>query len=341
MPAAHQHIHWAATARWVMVTALIIGGTRFIGRHTVSEFQSEGYNVAIFNRGRHDNPFVTDDVTHVTGDRTDEDALDRARRQVEPDVVVDCAAYHPENVRAATEIFAGVDAYVYVSSGAAYGEAEIPKREDETALCACTPEQAVDTSWETYGPRKAEGDRAIFAAGDQGFRAMSVRPPIVYGPHDYTDRFAYWIDRVAEYDRILTPHTALRHLVYVEDVASAIRMIAERGDAGNAYNVGSHTLPVLTGWIELLADALETTVETVSVGTRELAVSGLEPTDFPLHREHPHVLDTHKLRSIGWSATPISETITTTVEHTRNADNAIEEGPDRTDERRVLDTVTS
>lgn len=341
MSAAHQYIHWDGSAMRGMVTALIIGGTRFIGRHTVHEFQSEGYDVAIFNRGRHDNPFATDDVGHVTGDRTDEDALNRARRQVEPDVVVDCAAYHPEDVRSATEIFAGVDAYVYVSSGAAYGEAVIPKREDETALCACTSEQAVDTSWETYGPRKAEGDRAIFAAGDRGVRAMSVRPPIVYGPHDYTDRFAYWIDRVTEYDRILTPHTALRHLVYVEDVASAIRMIAERGDVSNAYNVGTHTLPVLTEWVELLADALETTVETVSVGARELSVSDLKPSDIPLHREYPHVLDTHKLQSLGWTATPIPETVTTTVDHAGNADNAIEVGPDRVEERRVLDTVTS
>lgn len=330
-----------ATAMERMDTALIIGGTRFIGRHTVEEFRSQGYDVAIFNRGCHDNPFTADDVAHVVGDRTDEDALDRARRQVKPDVVVDCAAYHPENVQSATEIFAGVDAYVYVSSGAAYGEEVAPKRENETALCTCTPEQASDTSWETYGPRKAEGDRAVFAAGDQGVRAMSIRPPIVYGPYDYTDRFTYWIDRVAEHDRILTPHTALRHLVYVGDVASAIRAIAEHGDAGNAYNVGTHTLPVLTEWIKLLADALETTVEAVPVGARELAVSDLKPSDFPLYRDFPHVLDTHKLRSLGWTATPIPETVTETVEHTSSTENEIEDGPDRARERGVLDAVDS
>ncbi|RRJ32475.1 NAD-dependent epimerase/dehydratase family protein [Halocatena pleomorpha] len=324
-----------------MDTALIIGGTRFIGRHTVREFRDHGYDVAIFNRGRHDNPFITEDVVHVTGDRTDQDALDRARRQIKPDVVVDCAAYHPENVRSATEIFANTDAYVYVSSGAAYGEEVIPKREDETPLCACTPEQATDDSWETYGPRKAQGDRAVFAAGDRGVRAMSVRPPIVYGPYDYTNRFAYWIDRVQAYDRIVVPYTALRHLVYVGDVASAIRAIAERGDAGTAYNVGTHTLPVLTEWIELIADTLGTSVESVEVSERELATVSLEPSDFPLYREYPHVLDTHKLESIGWEATPIPKTVTTTVDRVVATAQTIDQGPDRTQERRVLETVSS
>jgi len=55
-----------------MDRALVVGGTRFIGRHTVDELLAHGYDVTIFNRGRHANPFATDDrVAHVEGDRTD------------------------------------------------------------------------------------------------------------------------------------------------------------------------------------------------------------------------------------------------------------------------------
>lgn len=322
-----------------MDTVLIIGGTRFIGRHAVEEFRSHGSDVAIFNRGRHDNPFATEDVAHVEGDRTDDDALTRAKERIEPNVVVDCAAYYPRDVRAATKIFTDADAYVYVSSGSAYGEESIPKREDETALCECTPEQASDDSWDTYGPRKAEGGRAIFEAGERGVRAMSIRPPVVYGPHDYTGRFEYWVDRVRTYDRLLVPHTALRHLAYVKDVASALRVIAERGDAGEAYNVGDHTLPVLTEWIERCADAVETSVELTEVGERELGVSDLDPSDFPLYRAYPHVLDTHKLESIGWEATPLPETVSETTEWIERAGSNKELGPDRESEARVLDVV--
>ena len=68
----------------------VVGGTRFIGRHTVAEFREAGYDVTIFNRGTHDDPFAsTDGVAHVEGDRTAEAELRRAGLSVDPDVVVD------------------------------------------------------------------------------------------------------------------------------------------------------------------------------------------------------------------------------------------------------------
>src|SRR6056297_1985742 len=148
-----------------MERALVVGGTRFIGRHLVDELLEHDYEVTIFNRGNHDNPFADhDDVGHVKGDRTSDAALEHARDEVDPDVVVDCVAYYPGEVHMATEIFADVDAYVFISSGSAYGPDQIPKREGQTDLEPCTEEQAVDDSHETYGARKAEGDRAVFEA---------------------------------------------------------------------------------------------------------------------------------------------------------------------------------
>jgi CubicO group peptidase (beta-lactamase class C family) len=65
-----------------MTDALVIGGTRFIGRHAVSEFLDHGYDVAIFNRGEHENPFG-DTVDHVEGDRTNDSALEAAAARVD------------------------------------------------------------------------------------------------------------------------------------------------------------------------------------------------------------------------------------------------------------------
>src|SRR5699024_9672536 len=123
----------------------------------------------------HENPFDGDEVTHVGGDRTDPEDLERAAEAAQPDVVVDCVAYHPDEVRHAVDMFVDCDAYVVISSGSAYGAAEIPKREGETALCECTAEQERDDSMATYGPRKAEIDRVIADAGKEGANAMSVR----------------------------------------------------------------------------------------------------------------------------------------------------------------------
>ncbi|WP_254525266.1 NAD-dependent epimerase/dehydratase family protein [Natrinema caseinilyticum] len=342
-----------------MDTALVIGGTRFIGRHLVAELLDHGYDVTLLTRGNRENPYADDDrVDHVEGDRTNETVLEAAATTVDPDAVFDCVVYHPSDVRAATRIFDDSEAYVYVSSGAAYGREEIPKREGETPLETCTAEQAVDDTFETYGNRKAEGDRAAFAAAEDGVRAMVVRPPIVYGPHDYTERLDWWIDRVNRFDRILVPGdgTNLRHRVYVADVASALRLVAERGAAGEAYNVGDRRLVTLAEMIELIAESLGNVadsptehangeqsepragdVELVHAGPRELAAGGLELDDYPLYRTYPHVLSTAKLAALGWESTPLVEAMDRTVEdHLESDRNGDEIGPDREAEERVL-----
>jgi len=326
-----------------MDSALVIGGTRFIGRHTVEEFLAHDYAVTIFNRGTHPNPFADDDrVAHVEGDRTNDGALELARDRVDPDVVVDCVAYHPRDVRAATTIFADVAAYVYISSGSAYSEEVIPKREGETALHDCTREQATDDSGATYGNRKAEGDRAVRAAADEGVNAVGVRPCIVYGPHDYTERLDYWIDRVNRFDRVIVPGDGdnIWHRAYVEDVAAALRTVAEDGTPGRLYNVGDRRLLTITETVETIAAALDTGIEVVPANDRELGAGGLAPDDFVLFREYPHVLDTGRLAGLGWSSTPVAEAMERTVaEHLEADRDGSDHDPGRDAEERVLSVL--
>ena len=326
-----------------MPHALLVGGTRFIGRHTVATFRDRGYEVTLFTRGNTPNPFDDDPgVSHVEGDRTNESALEAVGTDVDPDVVVDTVAYKPREVESATRIFEDVDAYVYVSSGAAYGIEAIPKREDETDLHECTQEQAVDDSWETYGPRKAEGDRAVFRAAERGVNAMSIRPPIVYGPFDYTDRLRYWLSRIENHDRVLVPGdgTNIWHRAYVKDVASAIYAIAESGRPGEAYNVGDRNIPTLSGLVELAARSLETEVEIVAASERELSVADLSLEDFPLYRDPPHVLSTAKLSALGWEASPIEDSMAETVAAFRENDiDTLDAGPSRSAENRVLEVL--
>ena len=323
--------------------ALVIGGTRFIGRHTVLELLSGGYEVTIFNRGTHANPFGSEDrVTHVEGDRTNDSDLRRAGLKTAPDVVIDCVAYKPRDVHTAVDVFADVDAYVYVSSGSAYGADRVPKREDETPLRPCSVAEATDDTDASYGPRKAEGDRAVFAAADRGVNAMSVRPTVVYGPHDYTERLDYWIDRVDTHERIVVPAegSSLWQLAYVGDVARALRIVAERGTPGEAYNVGDGHAPILREWIELVAEACDTDVEPVFAGERELGTVGLSADGFPLYRDYPHLLDTTKLRGLGWESTPHGRALAETVaEHRDSERTGRGNGPDRDAEERLIDVL--
>lgn len=322
-----------------MESALVIGGTRFIGRHTVDELLDHDYAVTIFNRGNHENPFADDGrVTHIEGDRGDETALKAAAVSVDPDLVIDCVAYFPEEVRTATEIFADAR-YVYVSSGSSYGAEHVPKREDETPLEPCSSERATDDSHATYGARKAEGDRVVMEAAERGIEAMALRPCIVYGPYDYTERLDYWIERVEEYDRVVVPGDGqhLWHRAYVEDVASALRIVGESGTAGECYNVGDRRLLTLEETLETIAEAAETEIEVVHAGERELAAGGLSPEEFVLYREFPHVLETAKLAALGWDSTPVEEAMARTVEEHRESDrDGSEHDPGREAEQRVL-----
>ncbi|MFW6384660.1 MAG: NAD-dependent epimerase/dehydratase family protein [Halodesulfurarchaeum sp.] len=323
-----------------MPRALVIGGTRFIGRSTVRELLAHDYDVTIFTRGNRADPFVDEPaVSHVEGDRTNDSAVGAVAESVEPDVVVDCIAYKPREVEAATRIFEDVHAYVYVSSGDAYGVEHLPKREDYTPLEPCTREQATDDSEDSYGARKAEGDRAAFRAAERGVNAMVLRPPIVYGPHDYTDRLRYWIQRIDSFDRVLVPGdgTNVWHRTFVDDVASALRVVAERGDPGEAYNVGDRDIPTMARMIGLIAGGLDTTVERVHASERELSVADLALEDLPLYRSSPHVLSTGKLSDLGWEATPLEESMSTTVEaYLHSPPDSLDAGPNREAEERVL-----
>ncbi|MFC7324262.1 NAD-dependent epimerase/dehydratase family protein [Halorubrum rutilum] len=321
-------------------TALVVGGTRFIGRHTVSDLLANGYDVAMLNRGNREDPFADDDrVTHVEGDRTSERALRTAKLSAEPDVVIDCVAYRPDDVATAVDVFADVDGYVYVSSGSSYAAEEIPKREGETPLEPCTDEQATDESDETYGNRKAEGDRIVFEAAEEGVSATAVRPCVVYGPYDYTERLDYWIDRVLSHDRVVVPGDGqnLWHRAYVEDVASALRIAAERGDPGAAYNVGDRRAFTLEETLDAIAEAAGADPEVVPASADALAAGGLEPDDFPLYREYPHLLDTCALADLGWESTPVDEAMARTVAEHREAErDGSEWDPGREAEERVL-----
>ncbi|MEF8825409.1 MAG: NAD-dependent epimerase/dehydratase family protein [Halapricum sp.] len=333
--------------------AIVIGGTRFIGRHTVEELLDHGYHVTLVTRGQHENPFADHPkVTHVQGDRNDREALERARDVIVPDIVIDCIALVPQQVATALDVFADVDAYVFVSSIAAYARLDLPRREDETPLEEFTVEHAVDDprtiepmkEWAAYGPRKAECDRVCFAAAEDGANALVVRPTFVFGPYDYTERFDYWIDRVANYDQVLVPGDGdnLVHHVYVKDVASALRIVAEDGTPGEAYNVAARQVLTLDQRLEHVADALDRDVEFVHASKRELSVYDLALTNFPLVRPVPVIIDTAKLASLGWESSPHAEAIDRTVdEHLGSDQTGRHHGPDREGERRAIDGITS
>ena len=309
---------------------LVIGGTRFIGRHLVEQLLETGRDVTLFTRGRHDNPFADHDrVTHVRGDRTDDERV-RELGEREPDRVFDTCAQHPPEVRHATGVFSDAT-YVYVSSGSAYDDDRLPLREDESTLHDCTPDQETADTVASYGPRKAECDRAVFEAASEGVRAMAVRPMLVYGPHDYTERFNYWVSRVLSGEPFLVPGdgASVLHRGYVADVARALRVVAREGTAGEAYNVADRHVLTNRATFERLGEAAGVEPAPVYASARELARADVEPTDFPLYTPESAWAATEKLAALGWDSTPLAETLAATVRDVRESDRTGDDhGPD-------------
>lgn len=301
-----------------MATYLAIGGTGFIGKATVSRVVEGGHDVTAVSRSEPPEAFEGLDVRHEKLDRDDEEALRRLYRDVEPEYVIDFAAFYPAQVRAATEIFADVDLYVFISSTHAYDHTSwVPLRESETPLRPCSSEQATDESFATYGPRKAEGDRIVFEAAANGFNGIVVRPAAIYGPGDGTERQDYWIDRVRRYDEIVVPGDRCRmptHLGYLDDLVDAIELVIDGGTVGAAYNVANRRQLTFDELLGQMARALDTSITAVHVTEPELAEVDLSPLQFSYGQPYPYVVCTEKIHALGLESTPFHVGIEEAVE---------------------------
>lgn len=172
---------------------LFLGGTRFLGRHAVDVALARGHAVTLFTRGRTPNLWGSA-VTLLTGDRDPNVApgLD-ALRDGAWDAVIDTSGYVPRVVRASAEFLRPRAAqYLFVSSISVYAGGGGAGR-DESAPVAKLDDPATEEIAKHYGPLKAACEDAVREVF--GDAAIIVRPGLIVGPHDATDRFGYWVAR--------------------------------------------------------------------------------------------------------------------------------------------------
>ncbi|RME42639.1 MAG: NAD-dependent epimerase/dehydratase family protein [Deltaproteobacteria bacterium] len=212
---------------------LILGGTRFLGRHLVTAALEAGHAVTLFHRGR-TNPDLYPELERVIGDR-DGDLSRLAGRTF--DAVIDTCGYHPRIVGASAAFFAErATHYTFISSIAVYrdlskagiGEgAELSTVED--------PEDEIVTP-ARYGGLKALCEAAAEAA--MPGRVLHLRAGLLAGPFDPTDRFTYWPLRIARGGEILAPGSPEDPVQFLDarDLARWAVEMAERRACG-VYNV--------------------------------------------------------------------------------------------------------
>jgi 2'-hydroxyisoflavone reductase len=247
------------------VRLLVLGGTKFIGRHVVETAVERGHEVTLFNRGI-TAPELFPELERIVGDRTrDLSALEGH----EFDAVVDTSGYEPGVVRASARALAdSVGLYVFVSTLSVYGEH--PPAIDESAAL---PVEDNDE----YGRLKVLCEREVESAFPE--RTLIARPCVVAGPHDPTDRFTHWARRLAAGGEVLAPGEPGRpvQLIDVRDLAGWIVGAIEEGVSGAFNSTGPTT--TFGGML----DACPSDARLVWVPDEFLLEQGLEPwEDLPL-----------------------------------------------------------
>lgn len=224
---------------------LILGGTVFLGRHLVEAALVRGHEVTLFNRGQHE-PDLYPQVEKLRGDRHGDLTALRGRTW---DAAIDTNGYVPRAVRAITQLLAdSISHYTFISSISVYADFRTLGMKEDAPVGTITPEQVHKAELvtpagkviaraygETYGPLKALCERT--AEETLPGRVLAVRPGLIVGPYDYSDRFTYWPTRVAQGGEVLAPGRPERSIQFIDvrDLAEWIVRMVEAKQVG-IYN---------------------------------------------------------------------------------------------------------
>jgi nucleoside-diphosphate-sugar epimerase len=259
------------------VRLLILGGTRFVGRHIAQAGLERGWDVTLFNRGLHD-AGAFPDAEHRIGDR---DGGLQALDEGTWDVVIDTCGYVPRIVRASAELLGPrIGLYVYISSASVYADKSQPGLTEDAPLVELENPASEDVEAH-YDGLKAACEQAVLESLNG--RAAIVRPGLIVGPHDPTNRFTYWVTRMAGGGEVLAPEPAAQPVQVIDarDLADWALRLAAAGAAGTYNAVGD---------VRAMGEVLSTIAAATGGGARlrwieerRLLAAGLEPwRDVPL-----------------------------------------------------------
>jgi 2'-hydroxyisoflavone reductase len=211
LPAVAQAPATAPASAIKPLSILILGGTGFTGPHQVRYALSRGHKVTLFNRGRRPKDWPAQ-VEELTGDRETNDYASLKGRKF--DVCIDNPTSVPHWVRDAAAVLKGnVGHYIFISTLSVYADTTKPGADETAARAVYTGKDAMKETMPElrknmalYGPLKALSE-------DEAHKQFAgittvIRPGLIVGPGDETDRFTYWPVRIARGGTVLVPPLA-------------------------------------------------------------------------------------------------------------------------------------
>jgi 2'-hydroxyisoflavone reductase len=212
---------------------LLIGGTGFLSSHIAEIALQRGHTITIFHRGT-TNTERFPDVEKIHGDRTTDIERLRGRQW---DSVIDTCGYIPRTVRASAELLVHqVKHYVFISTLNVYADEQTEGIDETYPLATIDDPTIEERTPELYGPLKALCEQAVQQVFAE--RALIIRPGLIVGPRDASERFTYWPHRLARGGEVLAPDNKEQPLQFIDvrDLATWTLLMAENKQNG-VYNV--------------------------------------------------------------------------------------------------------
>jgi nucleoside-diphosphate-sugar epimerase len=291
---------------------LVIGGTGYIGSHTVEELVRRGHNVSVFARGQ-TRAHLAEDVALIKGDRHNREDLTRAR-SLRFDAIIDINAYTREETQTVINLFDGLlSRFVHLSTLSACRQTSLLPFDENDPL--------VTDPTDSYGYNKAECERALrWAHTKSGFPFVSVRPVAVFGPRDDKSRENYYLKRMIAGDPIIVPDSGAVPIfaLFVKDLAAVLaNALTAEGAAGNAYHLIQSEVVSLNDHIKNIAQIAGVEADVAHIPHALLERLGFNLKHFPYNSGDRLVLiDTSAARrDLNFAPKPYMPVLRETIEY--------------------------
>ena len=293
----------------------LIGGTIFLGRALTSAARTAGHTVIHLNRGK-SNPNADSDIQTITGDRSDPDAL-KSLIDLSPDVIIDTCGYSPGVVALSSDAAAAAGIpYCFISTVSVYVGWPTHSTAETSDVHPCPDDDAAVTG-ETYGGLKARCEDAVRDANPASH--IIVRPGLIVGPFDVSDRFAYWVRRIDEGGDVIAPEGPdyPTQFIDVRDLADFVLHLITSGMHGT-FNADGPVVPLGT-LLETIQESSPVDSQIVYVPGDVLSEKAVQPwSELPLWipglSGTDGSTDTLKATKCGLLTRSLSETVAATRE---------------------------
>ncbi|MFH1723851.1 MAG: NAD-dependent epimerase/dehydratase family protein [Elusimicrobiota bacterium] len=285
---------------------LVMGGAVFLGRHIVEAAIKHGHEVTLFGRGRGGKGLFTR-AERLVGERSGDLGALSGRSW---DGVVDVSGHTPGAVRGSADTLRGwVGRYVYVSSVSVYEDLALDRQDEDAPVRVPPAGEPRAIRDETYGALKAGCELVVRDSFPKS--GVIVRPGLITGPHDPTDRFAYWPSRVARGGEVLAPGDPERtvQIIDARDLAAWIVTMAQGGKPGT-YNACGPGTP-MRRMLELCRKDANSPARFTWVDDAFLLGEGMVPSvDIPLWLPGLQCrFDSGRAQAAGLTYRPLMETV--------------------------------